>query len=489
MANNHMGDIDHGKLMIEEFSKICQKYKTFFNFAWKFQFRNLDTYIHRFYKTNLDHKYVKRFTDTVLSKNEFGILKKHAEDYGFITTCTAFDEESVDNIIDMNFDILKIASCSYNDWPLLNKVINFNKTIIISTAGSSCDQLDNVVSFMQHRNKDIALMHCVGEYPTRASNLQLNQINFLQNRYRNLPIGYSTHENPEETDAIKLAIAKGIKLSEKHVAVATNKYKPNSYSVTPEQMDNWLTAAISAIETCGIVNEKCGITPKEAADLLQFKRGAFIKESVKQGEVIKKNNIYYAWPNVENQLLANDISKYNEFVANTDILMDSPIMKYDIETKNTRNYIWNIVQDIKAFLEKSNVIFPGKAELEISHHYGVEKFYETGITMITVVNREYCKKLLIVLPNQAHPEQYHKQKEETFVVLYGELDLKLDGQLIMLKTGDVITVEKNVKHEFSTSTGCIIEEVSSTHFVNDSFYTDENIQKCKNRKTFVTHWL
>ena len=44
----------------------------------------------------------------------------------------------------------------------------------------------------------------------------------------------------------------------------------------------------------------------------------------------------------------------------------------------------------EGLLEKSKVVVPGKADLEISHHYGLEKFEETGLTMI-VVNREYCK--------------------------------------------------------------------------------------------------
>ena len=60
---------------------------------------------------------------------------------------------------------------------------------------------------------------------------------------------------------------------------------------------------------------------------------------------------------------------------------------------------------------------------------------------------------------------------------------------INLKKGDVVTVEPGVRHEFSSTNGCIIEEVSSTHYVDDSYYTDESISKNKNRKTFVTHWL
>ena len=50
-----------------------------------------------------------------------------------------------------------------------------------------------------------------------------------------------------------------------------------------------------------------------------------------------------------------------------------------------------------------------------------------AVLIINVVNREYCKKLIVLLPGQKHPEQYHNIKEETFVVLYGDVALTLDG--------------------------------------------------------------
>lgn len=128
-------------------------------------------------------------------------------------------------------------------------------------------------------------------------------------------------------------------------------------------------------------------------------------------------------------------------------------------------------------------------DLEISHHYGVDKFYECGCTIINVVNREYCKKLIVVLPGQEHPEQYHKLKEETFQVLYGDISLELAGSKRECKPGDVVTIERDTKHIFSSKTGAVIEEISSTHHAQDSYYTDEEILKNKNRKTFITYWI
>jgi N-acetylneuraminate synthase len=134
-------------------------------------------------------------------------------------------------------------------------------------------------------------------------------------------------------------------------------------------------------------------------------------------------------------------------------------------------------------------VVPGKAALEISHHYGLDDFYKHGITMITVVNREYCKKLIVVLPGQTHPEQFHEKKEETFVVLYGKIDLTLDGETISCGIGDVITVKPGMRHAFKSEKGAVIEEISSTHYMDDSFYSDPDIMKNKQRKTYLSYWI
>ena len=70
---------------------------------------------------------------------------------GFLSICTPFDETSVDLIMEHNYDIIKIASCSFNDWPLLEKIAQQNKPVIASDAGSSLEEIDQVLSFLTHR--------------------------------------------------------------------------------------------------------------------------------------------------------------------------------------------------------------------------------------------------------------------------------------------------------------------------------------------------
>jgi hypothetical protein len=54
MANNHMGDLKHGLNIIRSFAEVTRKYD--FNFAFKFQYRDLDTFIHHSYKGRKDIK-------------------------------------------------------------------------------------------------------------------------------------------------------------------------------------------------------------------------------------------------------------------------------------------------------------------------------------------------------------------------------------------------------------------------------------------------
>jgi len=488
MANNHMGSLDHGIKLIREFAEVKEGYDEF-DFAIKFQFRNIDTFIHPDYKDRMDLKYVKRFTETRLTTEQFLAMKQEAERLGFLTVCTGFDEDSIDLIEEMKFPIIKVASCSFTDWPLLNRIAETDMPIIASTAGSTLEEIDNVVAFFTNRNKDLTIMHCVGEYPTETTNLQLNQIGLLSERYPNVKIGYSTHEDPNDPNIIPLAIAKGAQVFEKHVAVVTDEFPKHAYSATPEQTSNWLASARTAFQICGHASTRPDASEKELSDLRRFKRGVFLKRDIKQGEVVSRDDVFYAFPCQEGQVLANDMSKYTQFAAQKDFTVNDALYSSEVTEVNLRSKIYEIVQNVKSFLVDSEVVYPGEAKLEISHHYGIDNFYEVGTTMITVVNREYCKKLIIALPGQTHPEQYHKKKEETFLVLHGDVDLYLDDEYRKLRRGDVVTVEPGVRHRFSTTNGCVIEEVSSTHYLNDSFYTDERITQNKNRKTFITHWL
>lgn len=487
LANNHMGDVEHGLRVINEFCALAKEYP--FVFAFKLQYRELDTFIHPDFKDRMDIKYIKRFSETRLDRIQTRCLIDAIKSHGLLTMCTPFDEASVERIVEDGFDILKVASCSFTDWPLIEKIASTDKQIIASTAGIELYNIDNVVAFLSNRNKDFALETCVAEYPTPHQNLQLNQLDLMMQRYPGLRIGYSTHEDPTEILPLAMAIAKGATIFEKHVGIPTDKYALNNYSANPAQARAWLDAAKKAYAVCGVSGVRVGPTKSELDSLVSLRRGAFAKRPIKKGERIKSEDIFFAVPTQEGHVTANDWSKYIHYFAEADIAEKAPLLTANTSSKQVRAEILSIANRVKALLLESNVVVPGEAELEISHHYGLDKFNEFGITMLTVVNRDYCKKLIVVLPGQNHPEQYHNKKEETFHILHGDLRIVLDGKERVCKPGTVITITPGMRHAFDSRNGAVFEEISSTHFTDDSFYTDPKIALNKDRKTFLRHWM
>lgn len=487
MANNHMGNVEHGIRIIRAMKEATDGLP--FHFAFKLQYRDLDTFIHPAKKGRDDIKYVKRFSETRLDKMQFDRLVHEIRANGFLAMATPFDENSVDLIVEQQLDLIKIASCSFTDWPLLERIAATNLPIIASTAGASVEDMDRVVSFFSHRNKEFALLHCVGEYPTPAAHMNLSQIDFLQSRYQGVRIGFSSHENPEDLDMVKIAVAKGAVLFEKHVGVATDCYPLNEYSASPEQVRSWLMAAHNAFAICGTETRANITNHAEKKSLRSLQRGVFARRHIKAGETITTADVFFAFPPEPDQYTANDWSKYARFTATTDIPVESALCPENSTHVDQRQQVWNIVQEVKQLLKKSGITFPGRAELEISHHYGLDDFRQNGLTMLTVVNRAYCKKLLIVLPGQNHPEQFHRQKEETFHVLYGDIRLELNGISHAFGPGDVVTITPGDRHLFHSTGGAVIEEISSTHFKDDSFYTDPAIAANSNRKTMLSYWM
>ena len=488
MANNHMGDVGHGLRVISDFGDVCRRFPEF-KFAFKLQYRDLDTFIHPSMKAREDLKYIKRFSETKLSRSDFDRLVQHMRDEGFMVMATPFDNASIPVIVDQKLDILKIASCSFTDWPLIEAAAVTDVPIIASTAGAELADIDKVVSFFQHRDKDFALMHCVGEYPTADEKLHINQIGLLQTRYPDVRIGFSTHENPGNTDIVKMAVAKGVTLFEKHVGVATETYPLNAYSASPAQVKAWLDAMRYALTVCGVGNDRLPPNEAERASLQSLRRGVFVRRNMAAGSTVTADDVYFAFPPEQGQYTANDWSKYAVFTTTEAIASDGALNPVNASRADTRDQVWNIAKKVATLIKDSGITVPGGIDLEISHHYGLERFDETGLTMLTIVNRGYCKKLLVSLPEQHHPEQYHKMKEETFHVLHGDVHLYLDGEKRVCRPGDVVNIEPGVRHAFVSPSGSIIEEISSTHHKDDSFYTDESIMRNTNRKTSLTYWM
>lgn len=487
MANNHQGNVEHGITIIKEIGKICRKYNI--NGSVKLQYRDLDTFIHCDYKGNKEIKHISRFENTRLNRGDFDILVEVIREEGLIPISTPFDENGINWCMSQGLPIIKVASCSAMDWPLLENLAQTKKPLIISTGGKSIADIDKIYNFLIHRNCEFAFLHCIAEYPAQEDSLQLDFIDRMKKRYHGITIGYSGHEMPDDNIVPMLAVAKGALIFERHVGVPTENIKLNTYSMNMKQTENWVQAILMAQNICRLKknNEKY-ISQEEIESLNSLKRGGYAKTNIQEGEIIKKEDIYFALPYSEKigQMSSGEyiegIVAHKSYKANDPICEQREITEINIKR--------SFVHDIKGLIFEAGIALNDESEMELSHHYGIKNFRQTGAAIINVINREYCKKLIALLPGQGHPKHYHKVKEESFQVLYGALDCEIEGKMKHMKAGDIVTISRNQIHSFSTEKGVIFEEISTTHVKGDSYYEDKMINKMDimSRKTIIRNF-
>ncbi|NTV63042.1 MAG: cupin domain-containing protein [Oscillochloris sp.] len=487
LANNHQGQASHGLQIIREIGAVVAANGA--RAALKFQFRQLDTFIHPQHREGSDNKHIPRFLSTRLSNEEYARLAAAVREAGMVTMATPFDEESVDMILDLDLDVVKVASCSATDWPLLEAVAACNKPVIFSTGGLTLKEIDDLVSFFEHRRVHFAVMHCVSIYPTPDHQLELNQIELLRRRYPQAVIGFSTHEVPSDLAPVYVAVAKGARMLERHVGLPAPDIRLNAYSSTPEQIDAWIKAAQKALVICGHP-QRPPAPPEEIEALDSLKRGVYACRPLKAGVELRREDVFFAMPCAEGQISAGQWKE--GIVAREPLAKDQALLLGAIEVpqNSEKQILFTSIHTIKAMLNEARIALPTDFETEFSHHYGLGNFAQYGATLITCINRSYCKKLVIQTPGQQHPLHYHKRKEETFQVLYGVLELEIEGRRRTLYPGDTILVQQGVWHQFWTETGVIFEEISTTHYNNDSFYEDKAINRLdrSERKTNVNQW-
>lgn len=485
MANNHQGSPEHGLKIISAMADIADRHSI--RGAVKLQFRELDTFIHPDHRENKDNKHIVRFLSTRLNENEFSRLIDKTKNNGLVSIVTPFDEPSVDLIKKLGVEVIKVASSSAHDWTLLEKISEAGKPVICSTGGLSISDIDKVVSFFQHRGVDFALMHCVSVYPTPNNKLYLNQIEILKNRYPAVMVGFSTHEEPTNLSAVRVAYAKGARIFEKHVGIPTDKITLNSYSATPEETEAWVKACLEARDACG-AGEKI-VSDKEKSDLYSLMRGVYAKKDIPAGAVLAKSDVFFAMPIADGQLpsgLWKDGIVADRNYKTGEALF--AIMCPPIQTK--KDIIYSAIHHVKGMLNNARIPLGHDFSVELSHHYGLDKFHEIGCVIIECINREYAKKLIVQLAGQWNPTHYHKKKDETFQVLHGSMEAEIEERKKVLHPGDSLWVPRGVWHSFRTDTGVIFEEISTTSFGDDSFYVDKELAKRPRdeRKTRLHNW-
>jgi len=310
LANNHYGSLERGLRIISEFSRIIR-----FNnvrASIKLQIRDVSNFIHKDFRGRADLRYIKKTLDTRLAPEDFTVMVDAIRKGGAISSATPFDEHSVGFCEEIGVQILKIASSDLNDWVLIERIARTKKPVIVSTGGSSLKDLDDLVVFFENRNIPLALNHCVALYPSEDHELELNQIDFLKNRYPNHTIGLSTHEYHDWSSSIMIAYAKGARTFERHVDIEDGKHSVSAYCSLPHQIDAWFKAFKKAKEMCGASGaSKRFPSEKEITYLDALVRGVYAKRDLPKGHIFHhedmEQDVYLAIPLQKGQISCREL--------------------------------------------------------------------------------------------------------------------------------------------------------------------------------------
>ena len=161
-------------------------------------------------------------------------LFEYAHSLNILAFSSPFDETAVDFLESLGCPIYKLASPEINHLPLVKRIAQTGKPIIMSLGIATELELDEAIStFQKYSSAEIGILHCDTNYPAPISNANLNQIKYLIQKYDHL-IGYSDHTLGYSAAAV--AVALGAKIIEKHIRIDDSSVEsPDHFFSTNEE--------------------------------------------------------------------------------------------------------------------------------------------------------------------------------------------------------------------------------------------------------------
>jgi sialic acid synthase len=232
VGQNHQGDFELAKEYIIEFSRLGAS-------AVKFQMRNNKLLFSASnYKKVYNSKnafgvsYGEHREALELTPSQFYDLKEVAQKHGCFFMVTPFDEYSLDQLVEMDIDIFKIASFDLGNLPFIEKICKANKPTVLSVGGGNIFQIRSSVEILS-KLSDYAVLHCVSHYPCPAEKLNLQQITVLGEEFPTSVVGLSDHYSGISTGPVAYML--GARVFEKHVTFSRAwKGSDHAFSLMPE---------------------------------------------------------------------------------------------------------------------------------------------------------------------------------------------------------------------------------------------------------------
>ncbi len=214
-------------------------------------------------------------------------LKEVANELGLDLFSTPFDETAVDFLEAMNVPAYKIASFENVDLPLLRRIAQTGKPIIMSTGMATLAEIDEAVRTLREAgNSQLALLKCTSAYPAPPEEINLRTIPHLAEAF-SVPVGLSDHTLGMAIPAA--AVALGACIIEKHFTLSRAMPGPDSaFSLEPHEFKRMVEAVRATEKALGTV--RYGVSEHEA-ESRTFRRSLFVVRTMQAGEIFTAENV------------------------------------------------------------------------------------------------------------------------------------------------------------------------------------------------------
>ena len=214
-------------------------------------------------------------------------LFQYAKKLNIVLFSTPFDEAAVDLLEALKCPFYKVASFEMNHIPLIKKIAKTGKPIIISTGMANLGEIDLAYkTAKKHGSKEIILLYCVSNYPSKISDFNFNNIKVLKERY-SCRIGFSDHSTDNKVAAA--AVAAGAEIFEKHIGL-NNQKKGHDIAFSAKGIE--LERYIKTIkDTSLMMGKNYFFRNKSENKSTQFRRSIYAIKNIKKNEKFSLKNI------------------------------------------------------------------------------------------------------------------------------------------------------------------------------------------------------
>ena len=217
-----------------------------------------------------------------------------AKKLGLVCFSTPFDESAVDFLETLNVPAYKIASFEITHIPLIKKIAQTKKPVIMSTGMASFDEIKFAIKTLKDNGcKDYAILKCTSTYPSNPKESNLITIKNMKKIFK-CEVGISDHTPGIGTSIA--AVSLGATIVEKHITLdKKNGAVDSKFSLEPEEFKNLVIETNRAWQSIGKVHY--GPTKSEKISL-KYRRSIYLIEDIKKGEKITIDKIKIVRPNL-----------------------------------------------------------------------------------------------------------------------------------------------------------------------------------------------